>query len=420
MLSYLYNPLHYSTVFCLAPDSLTGGSLKSALQDCRRQTLDLCKGMTCKTFRMQSHPDFSPVGWHLGHIAYTESLWIAEHLAGLPKPFSQYERLFAADGLPKSERQNLPELKEVLAYLQAVRSQTLNFLNHYYNPKDIGLWHWLIQHESQHAETITMVLAMHQRNCDTSVYPAVYPAVRLVSSPENNGMVYVPAGSATIGWDAPEAIDNERPAHLVSTEDYWIDRAPVTCGQYREFVEAGGYHNARWWNEAGWRWLKSVQIDRPFYWPYETPPESTLPGNTLPDNTLPDRAPSDQRTWDDHFVCGVSWYEADAYARYIGKRLPTEVEWEKAMTLENGCDRTTTGNLELSPVWEWTDTWFSAYEGFQPFPYRGYSQIYFDGEHRVLKGRSWATPRWVIRPSFRNWYHPHRREVFAGFRCARS
>ncbi|EDX86538.1 conserved domain protein [Synechococcus sp. PCC 7335] len=425
--------MHYLPLFCPAPSSLTH-SLQSALQDCRRQTLDLVQGITCKAFRTQSHPDFSPVGWHLGHIAYTESLWIAEYLAGSTKPFSQYERLFAADGLPKSERQNLPELYEILAYLQTVRSQTLDYLNNS-NLEDSRLWHWLIQHESQHAETIVMVLAMHQQNFGAFIYPTVRP----VSSTESNRMVYVPAGSATVGSDAPEAIDNERPAHLVSTGDYWIDCAPVICKQYREFVEDGGYHQAKWWNEAGWRWLKSARVDRPLYWP----------DDTLLDSPSSYKALSDQRNWDNYPVCGVSWYEADAYARYRGKRLPTESEWEKAITLKPERIHTTTGattdpttgsttglttdlnptdyrgtaytgNFESGSVWEWTDTWFSGYVGFQPFPYKGYSQIYFDREHRVLKGGSWATPRWVKRPSFRNWYHPHRREIFSGFRCVSS
>lgn len=327
---------------------------------------------------------------------------MTEHLAGLPKQFAQYERLFAADGLPKSERQNLPLLDEILAYLQGVRSQTLEYLNNH-DLENIRLWHWLIQHESQHAETMAMVLAMHQTNRGAFVYPMVQP----VSFSESNSMVHIEAGSATVGSDAPEAIDNERPAHLVSTESYWIDRAPVTYGQYQRFIEAGGYQDAKWWSKAGWQWLKSANVDKPRY------ELSRGLGQTGPDNAEPG-----------YPVCGVSWYEADAYARFVGKRLPTEAEWEKAVTLKKALEDRPDHNLDsvvqVGSVWEWTDTWFSAYSGFQPFPYKGYSQIYFDGEHRVLKGGSWATPKWVRRPSFRNWYHPHRRAVFAGFRCAIS
>jgi len=380
-------PLHHSSV-CLDPKLLVG-TFQESLQDCRRQTLALVEGIRPEMLRTQSHPEFSPVGWHLGHIAYTESLWISEQLAKLPQQFGQYERLFAADGLPKSERQNLPDIEELLAYLKAVRSQTLSILQHDNKFENVRLWHWLIQHESQHAEIIAMVLAMHQVNKGSGLSPMAHPIAAV-----DDDMVCIELGSATVGSDAPNAIDNERPAHLVSTESYWLDRAPVTVRQYQAFIEAGGYREAKWWGEEGWQWLQSAQVEVPLYWP---------------DGTLVDKA-----HWGNCPVCGVSWYEAEAYAKFVGKRLPTEAEWERAMALDNGCDRTS------GSVWEWTDTWFAPYPGFESFPYEGYSQIYFDDEHRVLKGGSFATSKWVRRPSFRNWYHPHRREVFAGFRCAMS
>ncbi len=388
-------PLHHLSV-CLESRSLFS-TFRESLQDCRRQTLALVEGIKSETLRTQSHPEFSPVGWHLGHIAYTESLWISEQLAKRPQQFGQYERLFAADGLPKSERQNLPDIEELVAYLQAVRSQTLSVLQHD-NSENVRLWHWLIQHESQHAEIIAMVLAMHQVNEGSVLSPVAHPVAAV-----DDDRVYIKSGSATVGSNAPNAIDNERPAHLVSTKSYWIDRAPVTIRQYQAFIEAGGYREAKWWSKEGWQWLQSAQIKTPLYWP-----------NEMLDGTC-----ADDTCWDNRPVCGVSWYEAEAYAKFVGKRLPTEAEWERAMTLNNGamsnmCDRTS------GSVWEWTDTWFAPYPGFDPFPYEGYSQIYFDGEHRVLKGGSFATSKWVRRPSFRNWYHPHRREVFAGFRCAMS
>lgn len=412
-------------------------TIQQAITRCRRQTLARVAGIQPEIFRTQSHQDFSPVGWHLGHIAYTESLWIAEKIGGLsclfPQCKSQYERLFAADGLPKAERQNLPVLAEVLDYLGAVREITSDVLKKSDRQQDAQLWHWLVQHESQHAETISMVLAMHSR--PEKKQPA--PTMPLSSRVAATDMVLVEAGEFYQGCDDLTAIDNERSVHPVYLGRYWIDQLPVTCDQYRQFIEAGGYQTQKWWSPQGWQWQQVAQLHSPLYW-------------------------TDDASFERHPVCGVSWYEADAYARFVGKRLPTEAEWAKAagwnaktasMQRYPWGDRfdeedvdaldslgdcnyghqvgTTTptdaypqaaspyGCLDmLGNVWEWTDSWFERYPGFRAFPYEGYSQVYFDGAHRVLRGGSWATPRWTLRNSFRNWYHPHKREMFAGFRCA--
>ncbi|MEO1385998.1 MAG: SUMF1/EgtB/PvdO family nonheme iron enzyme [Cyanobacteria bacterium J06634_6] len=360
--------------------SLAPCSISASLIECRRQTLALATGVEPRFFSRQAHPAFSPIGWHLGHIAYTESLWIAGHLAGLPPAHGTYQQLFAADGLPKAQRQNLPSLGEILAYLDVVRSHTLQYLNtHPPTSQDKEkLWHWLIQHEAQHAETIAMVLSMHRPS-------EPLPQLAFVKDEPVKGdrseMLLIQPGTFVQGSDAVNAIDNERPAHRVSLARYWIDARPVSSRDYQQFVSAGGYTCDKWWSKEGWEWLQSVGVTSPLY------------------------------CWDDDSqpVVGVSWYEADAYARFVGKRLPTESEWEKAF-----------GTIERSvgTVWEWTSSWFSPYPKFTAFPYEGYSQAYFDSEHRVLRGGSWMTPRWVRRPSFRNWYHPYRRELFAGFRCA--
>lgn len=361
--------------------SLVLCAIRASLDDCRRQTLALVAGIDQRLFSQQSHPAFSPVGWHLGHIAYTESLWIAQHIANMPPAYRHYDRLFAADGLPKSQRQNLPPLSEILAYLDVVRSHTLHHLS--VQPptshKQQRLWHWLIQHEAQHTETIAMVLAMHHPNEPLTFEPSIKSQKSEKS--KSSKMLLIEAGEFIQGSNAPDAIDNERPAHTVSLDRYWIDANPVSCKQYRQFISAGGYKRDKWWSRQGWEWLQSVAVTSPLYC-----------------------CNSDSQP-----VVGVSWYEAEAYASFVGKRLPTEAEWEKAF-----CE------IEVSTgtVWEWTSSWFVPYSGFVAFPYKGYSQVYFDGKHRVLKGSSWMTSQWVNRRSFRNWYHPYRREMFAGFRCA--
>ncbi|MBD2345257.1 ergothioneine biosynthesis protein EgtB [Anabaena subtropica] len=407
-------------------------SIAFALGECRTKTLNLFVGMDADTFCSQPHPDFSPVGWHLGHIAYIESFWILEHIAGLPCLFPQYRRLFAADGLPKSQRVQLPHIEEIIYYLDTVRAKVLEYLEVADIQEQERLWRFLIQHESQHCEIISMVLALVKGQ-----ESIINSQQSTVDSQELNfvgEMVQISSGEFELGSDSINALDNERPAHRVYLDTYWIDRYPVTCGEYRVFMEAGGYENPQWWSAAGWEWLQSEQVIQPLYW-------NSDELNPIKDN---------------HPVYGVNYYEAEAYARFVGKRLPTEPEWEKAASwdIKANCrrtypwgedtptpqccncdgllDKTTPVNAysigqsayglydTLGNVWEWTASWFDGYNGFQFYPYKGYSQVYFDQKHRVLKGGSWVTRPWVLRSSFRNWYSPQVRQVFAGFRCARD
>jgi len=405
--------------------------LRADMVACRNRTLSLVQDLTEAEFRQQAHADFSPLGWHLGHIAFTESLWLLEHLQRSPCPYPQYQTLFAADGLPKAERENLPDLPTILAFMADIRDRAWAYLATAPLDQQLRLWRWLLQHESQHAETATYLLTLHR-------WPAAPPALSPTvfdSSPlpawgatSTDQMVFVPGGNFTLGSETVDALDNEQPEHPVSVDDFWIDRTPVTVAAYADFIAAGGYENSQWWHPDGWLWRQRCRVTQPLYWP------TTDQANTTP-------------------VCGVSWYEADAYACFVGKRLPTEVEWERAarwhpieQTLQpwpwgdeplsdrHGnfggqqgqvtpvgqfpAGRSATGCDDLlGNVWEWTSSWFEGYPGFRAFPYPEYSQVYFDRAHRVLRGGCWATPPWVLRPTFRNWYHPHRQQVFAGFRC---
>ena len=418
-----------------------------AFTQCRTKTLTLFEGMDEVTFCHQAHPDFSPVGWHLGHIAYTESLWLLERTAGLPCMFPQYRRLFAADGLPKCDRVKLPKLEEICYYLNTVREKVFDYLEVADLETEAPLWRFLLQHESQHSEIMCFVLEMckledkeigkcgkYNSKFSPSPHHPISPSPHLPIPPSPHpleGMIQIPAGEFEIGNDSPHALDNERPAHRVYLDTYYIDRFPVTCGQYRAFMAAGGYENPQWWSKEGWEWLQTGKITQPLYW-------------------------HEDLTWDNHPVCGVSYYEAEAYAKFVDKRLPTEAEWEKAASWDAKTNQRCTyawGDAQPTPehcnhdqkmgkttpvnaypagqspyglydtlgnVWEWTATWFDGYKGFQYYPYIGYSQVYFDRQHRVLKGGSWATRPWALRSSFRNWYHPGVQQVLAGFRCAKS
>jgi len=419
------------------------------LQQCRRGTFKLFTDIDYDTFCRQAHPDFSPVGWHLGHIAYTEDLWLLQRCAGLKPVFPEYHQLFAADILPKKQRVFLPTLPEVELYLDAVRKKVLDYLEVAPIDEQERLWRFIIQHESQHCETVAFVLQMQRKKEEESSATHLVTDLtdlrdvtdrrkkkegRLIADYQlpitDSPAIEIPAGEFYMGSDAAEALDNERSRHLCYLEAYSIDRYPVTCGQYRDFMESGGYQNSDWWSADGWKWLQSAKVDRPLYW-------------------------SENPAFNNHPVCGVSWYEAEAYCNFIGKRLPSEAEWEKAASWDatnqtyriypwgeeqpngslcnHGNNIANTSPVDAFPkgasaagcwdmlgnVWEWTASTFDAYPGFESYPYRGYSQVYFDGEHRVLKGGSWATFPQALRSSFRNWYYPGVRQIIAGFRCAK-
>ncbi|HZK77805.1 MAG TPA: SUMF1/EgtB/PvdO family nonheme iron enzyme, partial [Gemmatimonadaceae bacterium] len=258
------------------------------------------------------------------------------------------------------------------------------------------------------------------------------------------GMVAIPAGTYFIGTDDRwAAYDNERPRHEVRLEAFEIDRSPVTNGHYLEFMSDGGYSNPRLWSEAGRKWLAEAEVSAPKYW--------TGDDDGWQSRSMDRAGPVDPA----HPVCHVCFHEAEAFARWAGKRLPTEIEWEVAASWDPAShsnrkfpwgetvtsneanvdqltfDTSPVGSYEsnVSPlgcygmigdVWEWTSSDFGGYPGFQGFPYKEYSEEFFGTDYKVLRGGSWATRPGAIRNSFRNWDYPIRRQIFSGFRCARS
>ncbi len=415
------------------------------LQKCRQQTLTMLTNVNPEAFKLQAHRDFSPVGWHFGHIAYVESLWLLKRCGHRDAIFPENTRLYAADGLPKSERVNLPSIEQTRDLLDSVRERVIKCLNN----QDISeeLLQFLLQHESQHGETILLVLKLLEKNHNCcAILPngrnSVNTSARELKSELVDGdtMLKIPAGEFIMGSNDVRSLDNEKGEHQVYLDTYYIDAYPVTRGQFRQFMEAGGYENRELWSDLGWKWLQSERVNQPLYW-------------------------CDCVAEDNHPVCGVSWYEAETFAKFVGKRLPTEAEWEKAArwdaeskisytypwgeaapsrkycnfnlaglggdenTLLHGTSPVNAHPDGKSPygmydalgnVWEWTASWFTPYPQFRPYPYPGYSQAYFDNKHRVLKGSSFATRQWSLRASFRNWYYPSVRQIFAGFRCAKS
>jgi iron(II)-dependent oxidoreductase len=272
------------------------------------------------------------------------------------------------------------------------------------------------------------------------------------ASPKCNGappatgleLIEIPAGECTVGATAEGfAYDNERPQHLTDVRGYLIGRTPITNATYLHFVEGGGYERREWWSEEGWAWKEEYDITKPAAWTTDLRAEWRLSGP----EPLDPRSP----------VVHISWFEADAFARAHGARLPTEIEWEKAATWDQdtgtalpfpwGNDRLQPGvhanvdHIDRGPspadahpagaspygclgmvgdVWEWTSSDFSGYPGFRAHPYKEYSEVFFGGDYKVLRGGSWATRARVATPTFRNWDFPQRRQIFAGFRIARE
>jgi iron(II)-dependent oxidoreductase len=258
-------------------------------------------------------------------------------------------------------------------------------------------------------------------------------------------MVRIDAAGATIGTDdRRRAYDNERPRHDAGLAPFWIDRTPVTNGEYLEFMSDGGYRRSELWSEAGLAWLAESKAEAPKYWWRENGSwlRRSMDRVTAPDPDAP--------------VVHVCYHEAEAFARWAGKRLPTEHEWEVAASWDAtrsvardypwgdapatprraNVDQlafdvapvdTFEANVAASgcsgmigDVWEWTSSDFAGYPGFVAFPYSEYSEVFFGTEYKVLRGGSWATRPGAIRNSFRNWDYPIRRQIFSGFRCARD
>jgi gamma-glutamyl hercynylcysteine S-oxide synthase len=378
------------------------GGVEALLEEARERTLRLVEGISGPDLDRVHDPLMSPLAWDLGHIAAFEDLWVSRE-AGIELLREDLAAVYDAFETPRAGRGELRYLRhdEVADYMGAVRERTRGALDRV-SP---FIAEMLLQHEHQHNETMLQTLQLAE--------PGVYsPARRTAPGEAATGSRLVEAGSFEMG-DAGEgfAYDNERPRHRVELPAFRIDNAPVTNGAFAHFVADGGYARRELWSDEGWELRTSEGWERPLYW--------TGDGGARRFDRTVEREPELP-------AMHVSYFEAQAFARWRGARLPSEAEWERA-ALDDGDARGRLGQLDFGPgpagpfvgdCWEWTASEFDGYPGFRPHPYPEYSQVFFRSGYRVLRGASWATRSRVARTTFRNWDHPRRRQIFAGFRCA--
>jgi gamma-glutamyl hercynylcysteine S-oxide synthase len=423
-------------------------TIAAELEAARARTLALLAPLSDDELARQHSPIMSPLVWDLAHIGHFEELWLLRHLTGAAPMLPEQEGLYDAFEHGRSERARLALLEPATArsFLGDVRGRVLEVLESIeLDPADrllrdgfvFGL---VVQHEHQHVETMLQTLNLREG----AEYPLADAPAGDVEPPEEDE-VLVTAGPFVLGTDdEPWAYDNERAAHEVDLPSFWIDTAPVTNRAFLGFVEAAGYADQRVWSAEGWARRNEAGLEHPGFWRREGEGGWSRTRFGRREELAPDEP-----------VQHVSWDEADAYSRWAGRRLPTEAEWEKAASWDPegrklrypwGDEEPTGGEANLggrrfapapagafrrgaSPsgvlqtvgdVWEWTSSHFTGYPGFQSFPYREYSEVFFGSDYRVLRGGSWGTHRTAIRTTFRNWDLPIRRQLFAGLRCARD
>jgi len=377
-------------------------SLIGELRQTQSLLLALVEDVDETSLRKQYHSDLSPLGWHLGHCIFIECLWLHEKIRGDNSVTQPITDFYTPPYTPKSERGKLlPPKNDLLAWAQELQSFNLHTLGNLHpewrgHPllEDDYIIHFLIQHNSQHYETMLMILT---QKALAEFTPDVTSHQTLQAMTPRRESVDIPAGHYRLGGKRPTAFDNEVPPQRADLGGFAISRHPVSNAEYLAFMEDGGYRREDHWEKAGWSWCRQHDIVHPDHW------RQSEQGNWY---AVGMRGGYELAGTEP--VSGISHYEARAFARWANGRLPHEYQWEAACRM---------GILEQTGrVWEWCDNSFHPYEDFSAFPYPEYSQPWFDGRHYSLRGGSLHTRPSIKRPSFRNFFEADKRHILAGLR----
>lgn len=424
----------------------TREALARDLEAARDRTLRLVEFDDAELLR-QYDPLMSPLVWDLAHIGWQEEMWLLRgndpRRRGLLP--TAIEGLYDAFAHSRASRGDLPLLSpgDARAFCGTVRAKALDTLELLPEEDDSGVdpafvFGLVVSHENQHDETMLQALSIRSGPPILGRGASLPPGRAGVAGTS----VPVPGGPFVLGVTAseePMSLDNERDAHVVDLSSFRIGRVPVTNGEWRAFIADGGYREPNWWSEAGWAHRVEAGLVAPMFWRAD---------GTRTRFGLVEDIPADEP------VQHVSFFEAEAYAAWVGARLPTEMEWEKACAWDPtagsrrrfpwGASEPThavanLGGEALRPapvgaypagasaygaeqmlgdVWEWTTSALRPWPGFTPMLYEQYSRPFFDGDYKILRGGAWSVAGSILRPSFRNWDHPIRRQIFSGLRLA--
>ena len=403
----------------------------------RAQTLEIFELTDEAALRQSPGFGFRPILWHLAHLGTFEEYWLLQKIGGQNPLNESFQRIFDPIKTPRENSTDLPTKTEMLQYLTQIRENVRGVLDGFdFAAEDALLRDGYIfdlvhQHELQHQETLAYLFHLLPPSVKSQSPKSKVQSPKSDLKFIGNAAIEIPAGNFTIGANLSNFVyDNEMPAHERFIPAFELDRCLTTNGEFAEFIAEQGYSRKEFWSAEGWQFRAKENLECPLYW--QKHDKDWTIRTMFAEKSLRDLT--------EFPVYGLSFYEAEAYADYRGKRLPTEFEWEKAAAentpqLEN-CNfgwrfgETTPVNYfeqqnltetfaDLSGnLWEWTASDFAAYPDFRAFPYEDYSEIWFDGDHKVLKGGSFVTSPEILRKTFRNFFRRQFRIAFAGIRLA--